>query len=946
MAEWFSEELRSGPAEEYDVFLSFTRASPGSVERIELLDRALRDRGLRVFRDVCVDEFDSITAGLARALAGSKILLAYYTREYPRRYACQWELTAAFVAAQREGDPRRRVLVINPEDDTDHLAPIELADAKYSGARTPVEIERLTTRVAEMVAAARGPLGAPPDAFDRARLPAEVLRPARFVGRYPQMWEIHSAVNGMDLPGAHEPGPASAVLVSGITGTGKSSLAARYAYLYRDAYPGGIFWTGPVGGSATDAAGRFTAELRRVAAGTLGLEVDGVEPARLRRLVADFLGRTGRKVLWIVDDIPPGMPNEDLEQLLIPAAEVRTVLTCRSGAPDWDVRSIVLDGLTDEDALALFGRGLSAEDRQAVRDFTRRCGGHPFVLRSVANKVPYHPATPSGADVDRLLRTAASTVAETVRRDLADLPEPAMSVLRVAAVLAPAPFARSLVARVLGTGTGGGVPDAVEELVRRGLLNVVGTGWEVHALVSETVEQDADLREIAELTAATLLDAVDPDDPHLVKHARELGGRADMPARLRLPLLRHVVEHHEAQGDPVAAVHVVRTLLGLGGGVPDLLTAARVAIAAGRPRDAETHAREAIRCAAATDDYRARDRARLLLAQALDQLGRLDEADAAFWTGVERRPPAWMDARERTRTSLALTAAKLLRGFPKDALAIVEPIVKELRATPPGPAGSELAAVAKLEYARLLQLTGKARNAREIAWEVVTFYRDRRMGAHARLLEAEGVWADAFLTLDLLELDGKQENWERAESKLRELSDTYATKWGEASSVALAARVRADRALLAIGEPAKALRALAATEQEVLRHLGRHRLWFRVRHAIGLAHAQLYEFDRQREVLRGIVDQQAEQLGRNHPETVESLLDLGIALALTGERTEAIRLVDNAARTLRRSLGFDVDLSGKATMAQWVLRLPHVVLMSMMAAGKLFGGGPKKESEC
>ena len=44
------------------------------------------------------------------------------------------ELTAAFLAAQREGDPRRRVLVINPEGAPAHIEPLELRDARYTAA--------------------------------------------------------------------------------------------------------------------------------------------------------------------------------------------------------------------------------------------------------------------------------------------------------------------------------------------------------------------------------------------------------------------------------------------------------------------------------------------------------------------------------------------------------------------------------------------------------------------------------------------------------------------------------------------------------------------------------------------------------------------------------------------------------------------------------------------
>jgi tetratricopeptide (TPR) repeat protein len=924
------EEL-SGDELEYDVFLSFTRSSPGAWDRTTLIADALEKRGLRVFRDERIDEFDGITAGLVRALASSKVLLAYYTREFPGRYACQWELTAAFVAAQREGDPRRRVLVVNPAGGDDHLMPVELADARYALADTEPDVARLVVRVAERVAAVRGPLGAPPHVVDRARLPAEVLRPERFVGRYRQLWEIHSAVHGMDLPGVHEPAPEPAVLVSGLTGAGKSSLVARYAYLYRDAYPGGVFWTGPFGGDPASVPGRFADELHAVAA-ELGLPVEGVGPARLRRMVANKLREAEHPVLWIVDDVPPGLTREQLNGLLIPARNVRTIVTSRAAAPDWDARQVDVSGLGADEAVALFGHVLGAplsrEEKETIRRFTERCGGHPFVLRLVASAVRYQPGPLTEAGFERHLGEAATDVTEAVGRELATLSRRARDVLRVAAVLGPAPFSPTVATDVLGED----LDAAVEELVRGGLLRLAGDEWEVHALVSETVRAGGDLGAFAARAAVVVLEKEPGRLPF--EHARWLGRTAGLPAELRIGLLHRVVEHHERQGDPLSAAHEAGEILTIERRVPDLLIAARLAIACGRPQEAEVHAREVLDLVVVTDDNR--DRARLLLAQALDQLGRLDEADTAFWTATGTGPPAWTSGAERVRARLAVAAATLLRGHPRVALGIVEPLVRELEAAPAGPERAELLPVARTEYARLLQLTGKSRQARPIAEGVITHYRERGMPGHAQLLEAESVWADAFITLDLRELDGTKENWERSERTLRELAATYADRWGPDSHVALAARVRADRALLALGRGRDALVALAETEEEVVRHLGRGKEYFRVRHAMGMAHAQQHRFDRQRDIIRGYLDEQTSLLGRHHPETVESRLDLGIALALTNNRDEAVPLLDEAAQSLRSSLGFDVDLSGKATMSQWVLRMPYPMLIMLMRLGKLF----------
>jgi hypothetical protein len=92
--------------ERFDVFCSYARDDEDAVLR---LVGELEARGLAVYLDRAeILDFEGITGSIERGLARSKALLAYYSLLYPTRRPCQWELTAAFIAAQREGDPRRR----------------------------------------------------------------------------------------------------------------------------------------------------------------------------------------------------------------------------------------------------------------------------------------------------------------------------------------------------------------------------------------------------------------------------------------------------------------------------------------------------------------------------------------------------------------------------------------------------------------------------------------------------------------------------------------------------------------------------------------------------------------------------------------------------------------------------------------------------------------------
>jgi len=176
---------------EYDVFLSHAWADGARPQEIKA---ALEAAGLRVWYDADeINDFASITRAVTEGLAQSKALLAYYSRTYPLRRACQWELTAAFLAAQTEGDPRRRVLVINPEKGADHIHPIELRDAKFRNApKNDNEMRDLAEAIRKQVAAIDGPLADIRPLIAPNWYGMTPVGSTRFVGRLKEMWEIHS----------------------------------------------------------------------------------------------------------------------------------------------------------------------------------------------------------------------------------------------------------------------------------------------------------------------------------------------------------------------------------------------------------------------------------------------------------------------------------------------------------------------------------------------------------------------------------------------------------------------------------------------------------------------------------------------------------------------------------------------------------------------------------
>jgi hypothetical protein len=183
----------------YDVFLSYAH---GDRARVDELYAALEARKLRVFRDENdIEHFEGITARVCDGVARSRVLLAFYSAVYPTRPACQWELMAAFLAAQRLGDPRERVLVVNPERDerggsvAEHIQPVELRDARFA---VPSSNPGCWAELADMIAKHLEHINHLSLGGGHALAPPHFGFPLfdspGFVGRFADLWRVHSAL--------------------------------------------------------------------------------------------------------------------------------------------------------------------------------------------------------------------------------------------------------------------------------------------------------------------------------------------------------------------------------------------------------------------------------------------------------------------------------------------------------------------------------------------------------------------------------------------------------------------------------------------------------------------------------------------------------------------------------------------------------------------------------
>lgn len=925
----------------YDLFLSC--AGPDR-DAVLTMRRALERAGLRVFLDEpSIGLFDPISREIETALRSSKALLAYYSRSYPSRPACQLELTAAFLAGQREGDPMRRIVVVNPEHpESDHLQPAELADHRY--ALRPEDgraLAALARRIADRVSSLAGTL-AEVHFTQRPRWYGRPAGSARFVGRYREQWQLHSALHGVDVPLTREPTSGPVASLVGMPGIGKTSTATAYAWNFGAAYAAGaICWLSLAGvGRSRDAVlARYEDEVRTVAE-TMGLAAAGTARAQLLGLVADHLYGLPGPSLWVVDDVPDGLDPEIVRRLVLSAGmKARTLLLTHTDGYESVARPIVLGPMTRQDAGQLLRsfRAPEKDDELAFERLVPRLGGHPLVVELAGSRLRDREGLVSFADfADRLVRDpdASAVVADLLRAEISDLGPPARLILQLALVCAPATLPARLVGAVVGrvrppdadrdeAGTG------LAELRSKALAARVGTSWQVHSLVLDAARRHLDppmpATDLAR-AAATALDelAADPDlaptdRGDVIRHAAALAGDRDVPPRTADALLRRVVVHYADRGEPMLGAPYRDRLADLHPEAADLLAAAAASWhAAGEHETAVERATRALDLAQRAGDRAAAYQARRTLAEALDALSRYDQAEE-HWRTLLTAPPAVAPADELA-TRVARIRGLRLRG----RLAEVKQQATRLIADAGDPPADilDLVQAATLELARAEVLTDGQRQARTRAAAVLEHYRGRGLPEHARALEAQEVLAEAWLTLHLWELRPDPNDWSRAEDELRTLRERYRRSHGETNQLTLAAAVDLAYALVSQGNRDQGREELKTLLPALERRLGdRHPLFLRALFLQGLVHAQLQQHQQAEPLFERALHGQRAVLGAGHAHTLRTQYELAVMRKLANDPSWQ-PLMKEVNRLARTAVGRENDLYAQSLLALGLLHLP------------------------
>jgi hypothetical protein len=567
----------------HDLFFSYRRAD---LPRAALLHDALTRTGLTIWFDQThIPGHAPITSEIRHAIAASKALLAFYSRTYPDSRPCQMELLTAWLAAQHlDKDATRRVLIVNPESPDFHHIPPALRDSQSPPFPSdPAGFDELARRIHDHISQIEGSLlsvsADPPRYFGMSPVSAR-----RFVGRAEQFWTLHGSLLATDISIITGQVGQSVAQIVGMPGNGKSLLAQEYAIRFGPAFPGGIFSLN-AGADREDQIREFARQLR----------IPGIDNLELKDVPAafwNFLNNTGKRCLWIVDDLA-----SELEAWLSKTGHAATLITTRNQSYDWIPGKLHLDVLTSNEAeqlLALHRAPKNDAETEALRAIAGELGWHPlavevagsYIAKGLATFSQYlarlhAPSGPddileSGAQLQAHLPTGHDrSIFRTFITSIHQLREEGLDFLRLASVLAPSPIPVEFVEQVLGVGR---FVSAIDQVDTLSLCERAGDDARaVHTLVSRTMQafapQDDAIRGSAVRALLNCLQVVGDIRTHeglsdFVVHARHLvSARLDDEDDTRLAALvaRHDYERGEFRAAGILDEQVVearRRILG------------------------------------------------------------------------------------------------------------------------------------------------------------------------------------------------------------------------------------------------------------------------------------------------------------------------------------------------------------------------------------------------
>ncbi|RSM37930.1 tetratricopeptide repeat protein [Amycolatopsis balhimycina DSM 5908] len=233
--------------------------------------------------------------------------------------------------------------------------------------------------------------GRKPERVIPRQLPADT---AHFTGR-----ALHLAALRADWEQARLTATAAVVVICGMAGVGKTSLAVRFAHEVVEWFPDGQLYLDLRGSTSPLAPVEALGRLLR------GLDAEhGHIPAHEQELTAAYRSLlAGRRVLFLLDD---ARNAEQISPLLPGTPGCLVVVTSRATPSTLEnVHHVDLDVLTDEEALTLLSRLVGRERVEREPDtamgVVRMCAGLPLAVRIAGARLVARPTWDVATLADR-----------------------------------------------------------------------------------------------------------------------------------------------------------------------------------------------------------------------------------------------------------------------------------------------------------------------------------------------------------------------------------------------------------------------------------------------------------------------------------------------------------------------------------------------------------------
>ena len=274
---------------------------------------------------------------------------------------------------------------------------------------------------------------------------------------------------------------AGAVVVDGMAGVGKTSLAVHVAHRLAPAYPDGGLYVDLHGFTPGQEPLEPQAALGRLL-GALDVTHPPAGAAERAALWRSELSR--RRALVVLDN---AVDAEQVRPLLPGAGKSAVLITSRHRLVSLDgVPPVSLEPLADSDAASLFGRaaGLAPTEEEGVSQVLRQCGGLPLALRMAGARLRHRPGWTVAVLAERLRDTAGRFDA-VFGMSLQQLDPIQRRMFRLLGVLPGADFDAAVAGALAGLPSGR--CDAVlEELIDAHLIEELAPGrYRMHDLIRQ-----------------------------------------------------------------------------------------------------------------------------------------------------------------------------------------------------------------------------------------------------------------------------------------------------------------------------------------------------------------------------------------------------------------------------------------------------------------------------